>query len=72
MMIKHNSESKRQQEEITLLKKQVESVGSSRTDSEEVQAQIKAAQTLLEEAQEAEKQAQDKITELENQVGQIR
>jgi hypothetical protein len=38
MMIKHNGEVKRQQEEISLLKKQVETAGSQQTGSEESQA----------------------------------
>ena len=66
MMIKHNGEVKRQQEEISLLKKQVEAAGSEQASSEE--SQISATLALLEQSKEAERQAQERISELEEQV----
>ena len=65
-MIKHNGEVKRQQEEISLLKKQVEAAGSEQASSEE--SQISATLALLEQSKEAERQAQERISELEEQV----
>lgn len=71
-MIKHTSELKRQNQEIELLKKQVESASSSQTGDELLQEQINAASALLEEAKEAEASAQARISELEEEVSQIR
>jgi len=65
MMIKHTGESKRKDEEIAQLRKQIET-------GEQTTSDMKATLYLLDQSKEAEKKAQDRIAEVEIQIDKLR
>lgn len=64
-MIKHTGESKRKDEEIAQLRKQIET-------GEQTTSDMKATLYLLDQSKEAEKKAQDRIAEVEIQIDKLR